>query len=148
MLPETKDLELIAGDGAGGCYYLWHAQRRGARVPVVYLSSYGEASRCAEDFAAALTVVTAFPGYWEDMLVAAHKGDEVLARCLSHNEAKLKPEYAEARDELCAILGIDPAVAPAKLTAAVRTMPAFVPQLFSGRGQAPAKSFKDRMFPD
>src|SRR5215471_17760574 len=72
MLPESEDLELVAGDGSGGCFYLWHSQRDGDKVPVVYLSSYGETSRFAEDFTAALTIVTAFPGYWCDMLVAAH----------------------------------------------------------------------------
>jgi hypothetical protein len=100
MLPETAELEVIAGDGCGGCFYLWHAQRSGDRVPVVYLSSYGEASRFAEDFVAALTIVVAFPGYWGDMLVAAHKGDDVLNRALPHYEVDLEPDYAEARDEL------------------------------------------------
>src|SRR5262245_46420716 len=80
MLPESDELEAIAGDACGGCFYLWHAQARGDQVPVVYLSSYGEASRFAEDFTAALTIVAAFPSYWGDMLVAAHKGDDVVAR--------------------------------------------------------------------
>ena len=35
MLPESADLELIAGDGSGGCVYLWHARRQGERVPAV-----------------------------------------------------------------------------------------------------------------
>jgi hypothetical protein len=72
MLPESAELEAIAADGCGGGFYLWHAQRQGERVPVVYLSSYAEASRFAEDFTAALTIVAAFPGYWCDLLVAAH----------------------------------------------------------------------------
>ena len=76
MLPESDELECIAGDGAGGCFYLWHAQRRGDRVPVVYLSSYGETSRFADDFTDALTIVAAFPGYWGDMLMAACKGGD------------------------------------------------------------------------
>lgn len=41
MLPESDELELIAGDGCGGCFYRWHAQKRGDQVPVVYLSEYG-----------------------------------------------------------------------------------------------------------
>lgn len=147
MLPENEDLELIAGDCAGGCFYLWHAQRRGDQVPVVYLSSYGETSRFAEDFTATLVIVTSFPTYWGDMLVAAHKGDEVLARCLSHYEEGLEPECAEARDELCDLLDIDPSIASAKLIAAVRAVPAFAPMLNSGRGQSPARSFKNRIAP-
>jgi hypothetical protein len=114
---------------------------------VVYLSSYGETSRFAEDFDAALTIVTAFPGYWSDMLVAAHKGDEVLARCHSHYEASLEPDYPEARTELCALLGIDPATAAAKLVAAVRTEPPFAPRLAAPRGPTPPSSFKDRLAP-
>ena len=147
MLPESAELEVIAGDGSGGCFYLWHAQRRREQVPVVYLSSYGEASRFAEDFTAALTIVTAFPGYWCDMLVAAHKGDEVVARSLAHYEAGLEPDYAEARKELCDLLGLNPAVAAARLVAAVRATPAFMPPLASPRGPTPPSSFKDRLAP-
>ena len=71
---------MITGDGCGGCFYLWHAEQRGDQVPVVYLSSYGEASRFAKDFTAALTIVVAFPGYWGDVLVAACKGGDRVGR--------------------------------------------------------------------
>lgn len=147
MLPESAELEVIAGDGSGGGFYLWHAQRHQEKVPVVYLSSYGEASRFAEDFMAALTIVAAFPGYWSDMLVAAHKGDEVVARSLAHYEADLEPECAEARDELCDLLGLDPPAAAGLLTAAVRAVPPFEPLLASGDARTPAASFKKRLAP-
>lgn len=147
MLPESDDLQVIAGDGAGGCFYLWHAQRRGGRVPVVYLSSYGEASRFADDFLDALTIVVAFPGYWGDVLVAAHKGDEVLQRVLPHNEADLEPDYAEARAELCELLELDPASATVKIAAAVRAKPPFEPQLESLDGTTRAASFASRPYP-
>jgi hypothetical protein len=147
MLPSTADLEVIAGDGSGGCFYLWHSQRCRDQVPVVYLSSYGEASRFAEDFTAALTIVTAFPGYWGDVLVAAHKGDDLVGRVLPHYEADLEPAYVEARAELCDLLGLDTGVAAAKLVAAVRANPAFVPRLTSRDGETPATSFKDRLAP-
>ncbi len=147
MLPESDDLEVIAGDGCGGCFYRWHAQTRGDRVPVVYLSSYGEASRFAEDFRAALTIVAAFPGYWGDMLVAAHKGDDLLRRSHAHYEAALEAEYAAARAELCARLGLDPATAPAKLVAAVRADPPFAPLLIADDGLTPATSFAARPYP-
>lgn len=147
MLPESDDLEQFAGDGSGGCFYLWHAQECDGRVPVVYLSSYGEASRFAEDFPAALAIAAAFPGYWCDMLVAAHKGKDVVNRSLAHYEAALDPEYADARDELCDLLGLDVTDAAAKLVAAVRATPAFVPLLTYGREQKPASSFKDRLAP-
>jgi hypothetical protein len=147
MLPESEELEVIAGDGCGGCFYLWHAQRQGERIPVVYLSSYGETSRFAEDFTAALTIVVAFPGYWGDMLVAAHKGDEVLARSHAHYEAQLEPDAAGARSELCGLLALDPRAAPGLVAAAVRTTPAFEPLLACGKHQTPAASFKDRLAP-
>jgi hypothetical protein len=149
MLPESDELEVIAGDGSGGCFYLWHAQGRGDQVPVVYLSSYGEASRFAEDFTAALTIVTAFPGYWCDILVSAHKGksDDLLDAVIRHYEADLDAECMEARDELCRLLQLNPAVAASQLVAAVRTTPAFSPLLVSREGMTPATSFRDRLAP-
>lgn len=147
MLPESDDLECIAGDGCGGCFYLWHAQRRGDQVPVVYLSSYGEASRFADDFTDALTIVAAFPGYWVDALVAACKGGDRIGRVIPHNEAQLEPVYAEARSELCDLLGLDPVPAAAKLVAAVVAEPPFAPQLESGEGLTAAGSFAARPYP-
>ena len=147
MLPESDELACIAGDGAGGCFYLWHAQGRGDRVPVVYLSSYGEASRFADDFTAALTIVVAFPGYWGDMLVGACKGGDRIGPYIAHYEANLEPGYAEARAELCDLLGLDSASAAAKLVAAVGAEPPFTPQLVSDEGLTPAGSFAARPYP-
>ncbi len=147
MLPESDELEVIAGDGSGGCFYLWHAQRQGDRVPVVYLSSYGEASRFADDFTDVLTIVVAFPGYWRDVLVAACKGGDRVGRVIPHYEADLEPDCAEARAELCDLLGLDPASASAKLVAAVRAEPPFAPELESGAGTTPAGSFAARPYP-
>ena len=45
------------------------------RIPIVYLSSYGETSRFADDLADALMIVTAFPRYWAMSSRAAHKSD-------------------------------------------------------------------------
>lgn len=147
MLPESDELECIAGDGSGGCFYLWHAQRRGDRAPVVYLSSYGEASRFADDFTDALTIVAAFPGFWGDALVAACKGGDRVGRVIRHYEADLEPDYAEARAELCDLLALDPASAAAKLVAAVHAEPPFAPQLKSNEGLTPAGSFAARPYP-
>lgn len=147
MLPESEELEVIAGDGCGGCFYLWHAQQRGDRVPVVYLSSYGEASRFADDFTDALTIVTAFPGYWGDMLVGACKGGDRIGPYIVHYEADLEPGDAEARTELCDLLRLDPASAATKLVAAVGTKPAFAPLLLSGTSLTPSGSFAARPYP-
>jgi hypothetical protein len=147
MLPESDELECVAGDCCGGCFYLWHAQRRGDRVPVVYLSSYGEASRFADDFTDALTIVAAFPGYWGDMLVGACKGGDRLGPYMAHYEAQLEAPQAEARTELCELLALDPASAAAKLVAAVGAEPPFAPQLVCGKGLTPAGSFAARLCP-
>ena len=147
MLPESQDLECIAGDGCGGCFYLWHSQGRGDRVPVVYLSSYGEASRFADNFADALTIVAAFPGYWGDMLVGACKGGDRIGPYIAHYEAQLEPGYAEARAELCDLLALDPASAGDKLVAAVGAEPPFAPLLDSDEEPTPAGSFAARPYP-
>jgi hypothetical protein len=157
MLPESDELEVFGGDGSGGCFYLWHSQKRSVasdewsfsvdRVPVVYLSSYGEASRFADDFTDALTIAVAFPGYWGAVLVAACKGLDLVGRIIPHYEADLEPDYAEARAELCELLSLDPASASAKLVAAVRVEPPFTPQLKSGNGTTPARSFAARSYP-
>jgi hypothetical protein len=147
MLPESEELECIAGDGCGGCFYLWHAQRRGDRVPVVYLSSYGEASRFADDFTDALTIVVAFPGYWGDMLVGACKGGDRIGPYIAHYEADLEPDSAEARAELCDLLALDAASAAAKLVAAVGAEPPFAPQLQCGKEMTSAGSFAARPYP-
>jgi hypothetical protein len=89
------------------------------RIPVVYLSSYGEASRFANDFEDAITIITAFPGYWSEALVAAYEGSDRLAQVISHNEDDLEPEYAEARIELCELLAIDITSAASQLVTTV-----------------------------
>jgi hypothetical protein len=147
MLPESDELEVIAGDGSGGCFYRWHAQQRNGRLPVVYLSSYGEASRFADDFTDALTIVVAFPGYWGEVLVAACKGGDRIGGVIPHYEADLEADYGDARAELCDLLGLDPALAAAKVVAAVEVLPPFAPELASNEGLTPARSFAARPYP-
>ncbi len=147
MLPSTAEHEIVAGDGMGGCFYLWNSQQRDNRIPVVYLSSYGEASRFADDFADALTIVTAFPGYWCDVLVAVHKSDALVERVIRGNEADPEPDCVAARAELCALLGLDVAAARTRFVTAVRRTPPFAPLLTSRDGLTPARSFAARPYP-
>jgi hypothetical protein len=147
MLPSTAEHEVVAGDGMGGCFYLWTAQRSGERDPIAHLSSYAEASRFAEDFTAALTIVAGFPGYWGDVLVAAHKSDDLVGRVITHGEAQIEPECIEARTELSALPGLDLAGAADKVVAAVRAIPPFSPLLASSQGKTPAASFAARTYP-
>jgi hypothetical protein len=147
MLPSTAEHGIVAGDGMGGCFYRWPCQQREHRTPIVYLSSYGETSRFADDFADALTVVTAFPWYWRDILVAAHMRDALVARVARHTEENPEPGGVEARAELSALLGLDLADARAKFGAAARRAPPFAPLLASGDGPAPARPFAARPYP-
>jgi hypothetical protein len=147
MLPESDELEVVAGDGSGGCFYRWNSQQRENRIPIVYLSSYGETSRFADDFADALTIVTAFPWYWRDILVAAHKSDALVERVIRGNEEDPEPEGVEARTELSALLGLDLAVARAKFVTAIGRTPPFAPWLASRDGSTPARSFAARPRP-
>jgi len=147
MLPSTAEHEIVAGDGMGGCFYRWNSQQRENRIPIIYLSSYGETSRFADDFTDALMLVTAFPWYWRDVLVAAHKGDALVERVIRGNEEDPEPEGVEARTELSALLGLDLAAARAKFVTAVRRTPPFAPLLASRDGSTPARSFAARPYP-
>lgn len=148
MLPSTDELELIAGDGSGGCFYLWHSQEQEGRVPVVYLSSYGETSRFADDFTDALAIVTGFIGYWSDLLVAVHKNDRLVEQVIQRSEEELDEEYVEARTELRDLLGLDLENVRERFIAAVRRTPPFSPLLISEDGFSPAESFASRPYPE
>lgn len=147
MLPESAEYKLIGGDGMGGCFYFWQSQELEGRVPVVYLSQYGETTRFADDFTDALIIVTAFPSYWCDLLVAAHKGGDRVERVIKGNEEDLDEEYAEAREELRKLLKLDIASAKEKFVVAVTRTPAFMPTLTSRKGPMAASSFSERPFP-
>jgi hypothetical protein len=147
MLPSTAEHEIVAGDGMGGCFYRWSSQQRENRIPIVYLSSYGETSRFADDFTDALTVVIAFPWYWGDVLVAAHKSDALVERVIRGNENEPEPDCVEARAELSALLGLDLVAALTKFVTAVRRTPPFAPLLTSRDGLTPASSFAARPYP-
>lgn len=148
MLPSTDELKLIAGDGMGGCFYLWHAGQHEGGAPVVYLSSYGETSRFADDFTDALAIVTEFIGYWSDLLVAVHKGDTVVDRVIRQSEEELDEEYVAAREELRDLLGLDLVNIRERFVAAVRRSPSFSPLLISEDGNSPAESFASRPYPE
>src|SRR3569833_3918300 len=54
----------IAGDGAGGTYFL--CGEPGGRRPVLFADSEGGATLVAEDLVEAITLIAAYP-YWQDL---------------------------------------------------------------------------------
>jgi hypothetical protein len=115
---------------------------------IVYLSSYGETSRFADDVTDALAIVTEFIGYWSDLLVAVHKDDRVVERIIGQSEENLDEEYVAARAELRDLLGLDLVNIRERFVAAVRRSPSFSPLLITVDGNSPAESFASRPYPE
>lgn len=70
-LASGEEVEVIAGEGAGGAYFLG-AERDGRR-PVVYASSEGEGGLLAEDLGEALEIMIGLE--WQDCLRFSGGGD-------------------------------------------------------------------------
>jgi hypothetical protein len=147
MFPSTENCSAVAGDGMGGVFYEWHEQQRGAIAPIVYLSCYGEASRFADSFQDALTIVIAFPTYWGDILVSATKGNDVNKLVVEHYEEGLEQGAKEARLKLCSLLQLRAVNALEMLSRAIRVEPAFRPMLRSSDGLSEATLFSARPYP-
>lgn len=122
-IPCGLPLEVIAGDGSGGSFFLVGAPDT-PRRPVLYADSEGGASLVAEDLAEALAVFIAL-GWWQD---AGYGSD------LAEIEAELRenePELDETRAALTTLLGL-PVLDRERardllLAAAARTAPDYVP---------------------
>ncbi len=151
MLPTSDTLELIAGDGMGGCFYRWHVPNQNGHAPIVYLSQYGETSRFASSLEAALSIVASHPSYWCDVLAAGHKSDELMAQVIERYEAKIEDverDAVVARTQLQTTLPIENMDTHAELICAIRTEPQFRPLLDNGDGtKSEGASFADRPFP-
>jgi hypothetical protein len=121
-LPSGLPLTPIAGDGAGGTYFL--CGERGAARPVLYADSEGGATLMADDLVEAVTLIAAYP-YWRDM-GRGHSVEELEGEITDDH-----PDYPAARAELLALLGVTaptPEGAVARLLAcAARTVPDFLP---------------------
>jgi hypothetical protein len=121
-VPCGLPLTPIAGDGAGGTYFLC-GEPDGPR-PVLFADSEGGATLVAGDLVEAVTLIAAYP-YWQD-LGRGHPADE-----LAEEIAGDDPDFPSARSELLALLGVappSPEEALAQLRAgAARTVPDFLP---------------------
>ncbi|MFG2775086.1 hypothetical protein [Streptomyces sp. NPDC048350] len=82
-LASGAPLEVIAGESAGGAYFLC-AERNGRR-PVVFASSEGEGGLLADDLAEALEIIIGLE--WRDCLTFSGGGDvEVMQISAQHLE--------------------------------------------------------------
>jgi hypothetical protein len=147
VLPASEELKLVAGDGCGGCFYEWAAAATHGVAPIVYLSSYGETARIASSLIQALAIIVAFPGYWTDVLVAAHKSPTLVRRVIEQGEANLEPDSDRARRRLIELLNVDVQMAEQWLLAAVSQQPRFAPRLKTEDGMLDPESFGDRPYP-
>lgn len=122
-LPSGDPLHPIAGDGAGGTYFLVGKEGDPAR-PVLYADSEGQAALIAASLAEAVELVVVCP-LWHDAAAGFP---------LPELEAQIRadmPEFDRARDAVAAALGLTPPPADevlARLLAtAARTVPDFLP---------------------
>ncbi|MCP2340159.1 hypothetical protein [Actinomadura rupiterrae] len=121
FLESGTSLTPIAGDGAGGTYFLCG----GVDGPVLYADSEGQATLMAADLTEAVTLIAVLP-YWQDL---------GFGWSLEDSEAALlaeEPDAAEHRAELLALLAVTPpshqVVADRMRAAASRTAPDFQPK--------------------
>ncbi|WP_147341248.1 hypothetical protein [Actinomadura logoneensis] len=122
FLESGMSLTPIAGDGAGGTYFLCG----GVDGPVLYTDSEGGAALIAADLTEAVTLIAALP-YWRDLDYGGTVEDA------EESWTEDDPDFAEYRAELLARLGITPPpsdVLVARLRAALkRTAPDYQPKV-------------------
>ncbi|WP_411073902.1 hypothetical protein [Streptomyces sp. cmx-4-7] len=95
-LASGEPLEVIAGESAGGAYFLC-AERNGRR-PVVFASSEGEGGLIADDLAEALEIIIGLE--WRDCLSFSGGGDvEVMQASARHLERHRAAHYPDMDDE-------------------------------------------------
>lgn len=99
-------MEVIAGESAGGAYFLC-AEQDGRR-PVVYASSEGEGGLLADDLGEALEIVLGLE--WHDCLTFSGGGDaevmQVSARRLARSRDKHNPDIDHEAARVAAALSL------------------------------------------
>lgn len=123
-LPSGLAMRPIAGDGAGGTFFLC-GESGDAERPVVYADSEGQAALIGADLTEAMELIVSCPVWWRDM--DSGSSPEEL-------EAEVREDYPDLdrqREELAAALGLtlspaEEVVARLRATAA-RTAPDFLP---------------------
>ncbi|MGW0631985.1 hypothetical protein [Streptomyces sp. NPDC002758] len=130
-------LEAIAGDWAGGTFFLCHDED--GHRPVMYASSEGQGGLIADDLKAALEVITGL-AVWQDCLKFSGGGSleamNAAAVLLERDLVRGKPEIAEHRARVAAALSLGQAPVPELLArlrnAVARTEPGHVVVTESG----------------
>ncbi|MBC6456578.1 hypothetical protein [Actinomadura sp. HBU206391] len=121
-IPSGLPLTPIAGDGAGGTYFLCGAP--GGPRPVLYTDSEGGATLFASDLVEAVTLIAAYP-YWQE-LGRGHSVEE-LEKEITDDD----PDFPADRAALLALLDVVPPTAEEALarlrSSAARTVPDFQP---------------------
>ncbi|MEV5281436.1 hypothetical protein [Streptomyces sp. NPDC051994] len=118
-------LEAIAGDWAGGTFFLCHDED--GRRPVTYASSEGQGGLIADDLKQALEIITGL-AVWQDCLKFSGGGSleamEAAAVLLDSDRVSDEPDIVEHRARVAAALSLDRVPASelvARLRSAVRT---------------------------
>ncbi|CAM5530196.1 hypothetical protein [Streptomyces coeruleorubidus] len=105
-LASGAPLEAIAGDFAGGAFFL--CAEEGGRRPVVFANSEGEGGLLADNLAGALEIIIGLA--WQDCLSFSRGGDvkvmQISARHLERYLARDNPNIAEERARVAAALSL------------------------------------------
>ncbi|WP_371619921.1 hypothetical protein [Streptomyces sp. NBC_00454] len=105
-LASGAPLEVIAGESAGGAYFLC-AEQNGRR-PVVFASSEGEGGLLADDLAEALEVIIGLE--WRDCLSFSGGGDvevmQISAQHLERSRDKHNPDIDNEAAQVAAALSL------------------------------------------
>ncbi|MEU7965648.1 hypothetical protein AB0D09_19575 [Streptomyces sp. NPDC049097] len=105
-LASGASLEVIAGESAGGGYFLC-AEQNGRR-PVVFASSEGEGGLLADDLADALEIIIGLE--WHDCLSFSGGGDvevmQISAQHLERSREKYNPDIGNEAAQVAAALSL------------------------------------------
>ncbi|MET9694154.1 hypothetical protein ABZY81_37975 [Streptomyces sp. NPDC006514] len=105
-LASGAQLEVIAGESAGGAYFLC-AEQNGRR-PVVFASSEGEGGLLADDLADALEIIIGLE--WRDCLSFSGGGDvevmQISAQHLERSRDKHNPDIDNEAAQVAAALSL------------------------------------------
>ncbi|KQV14862.1 MULTISPECIES: hypothetical protein [unclassified Kitasatospora] len=105
-LASGAQLEVIAGESAGGAYFLCGEQN--GRRPVVFASSEGEGGLLAEDLADALEIIIGLE--WRDCLSFSGGGDvevmQISAQHLERSRDKNNPDIDSEAAQVAAALSL------------------------------------------
>lgn len=95
-LASGAELEMIAGEGAGGSFFLC---AKGSRRPVLYATSEGQAGLIADDLTAAMELIIGAP-FWPDCLKFSAGGSlEEMRSAASRLGPELVEDFPQVRDE-------------------------------------------------